>query len=89
MGRRGQVQQVAGHYLSVPLEHWWPWLVGSDSNSVGVKYGGLQQTVLALVQSSFVEVGWQKQEKGAVQDRRRPVSIQGMGQGLGQKWVPL
>lgn len=77
--------------------------------------------VLAVVQSSFVEVeGWQKQEKGAVQGRRlplrgenrgniditpkliyqntfsmmqgqllSPVSIQGMGQGLGQKWVPL
>lgn len=29
--------------------------------------------VLAVVPSSFVEVeGWQKQEKGAVQDRRRP-----------------
>ncbi len=32
-GRRGWVRQVVGHYLSVPSEHWWPWLVGSDSNS--------------------------------------------------------
>jgi len=57
---------------------------------VGVKYGALQQTVWAVVRSSFVEVEvLQKQEKGAVQVRRRPVSILGKGLGLGQRWVPL